>query len=546
MDGQAQSRVGTRYAGRYDLTSVLGEGGMGAVYHARHAFTGGEVALKIMHSGVARSKNARERFLREAQAPMSIGHPGIVKVSDAGVAEDGTLYLALELLHGEDLGAAVERGGVDAASVLAITIELLDILGAAHASGLVHRDIKPENVFLCREGGAGRRVRLLDFGITRQVTTAADEKLTQTGTILGTPHYMSPEQARGQPVDARSDIYAVGGMLFYALTGRPPFNAANYNLLIVAIMTHPAPQIRSVRQEIPTDLAAVIDRALASNPDVRFASATEMRAALMSCATPNLPAVRVAPAMAYEPTTPSAGDIPVVSASSHGTPIRHPAPAHLPPGVTTQPAPARTPQSGPPPRGHIPPTMGASAVAVSAPSADAAPAKKSKTGLLVALVVMVGAVVGGGVAAAVLLPGGDTANTVSAPDAPEIAPPVVQVLSADAAMVPNMAAEAQASVEERISELEARTMAAEARAEEAERAQEEEEAARAVARRRAAMRRAEQQAQAEATRRAAVSRCRLECSTDLHECRRNGGGHGKAASDCQRAWSRCGRECDSR
>ncbi len=506
---------------------------MGAVYRARHAFTGANVALKIMHSGVARSKNARERFLREAQAPTSIGHPGIVKVSDAGVAEDGTLYLVLELLEGEDLGAAVERGAVDGAALIDIGIELLDTLSAAHATGLVHRDIKPENIFLCRPSGAGPRVRLLDFGITRQVSDT-DEKLTQTGTILGTPHYMSPEQARGQPVDARSDVYSVGGTLFYALTGRPPFTAENYNLLIVAIMTHPAPSVRAVRPEIPPDLAAVVDRALSADVSSRFPSALEMRAALEACARPDLPAIRPPSVeMGFEPTMASDASIPAVPPS---TPVVHSMPAHVPAGATTQPNPAKTPPSVSSTGGQrgIPPTMGASAVVAQTPPVEQR--KGSPTNLLVGLVVVLGALIGGGVAAFLLIPG---ARQNDQPDAATATPPPAVVTTSGPPAV-----DAAADAHSEVQDLEAQIAELRAENEAREKARQEEEAARAAAQRRAAMRRAEQRAAEEAMRRTEAQMCRIRCSQEQAACNRRTGGMGAEGMQCFQDWNRCLRDCN--
>jgi len=273
-------RVGTEFAGRYQILRLLGEGGMGAVYEARHLFTGRHVALKLIHAVVARSPTARERFLREAQAPSSIGHAAIVEVLDAGVEEE-TPYLALELLSGEDLASAIGAQRVEAGDLVRITSEVLGALDAAHEAGLVHRDIKPENVFLVEEGG-GPRVKLLDFGITRQLH-GTDSKLTGTGTILGTPYYMSPEQARGEPVDGRADVWSVGAMLYHGLAGRPPFQADNYNLLIVSILTTEAAPLATLRPELPAPLCEVVDRALRRDREARWASAAEMRAALDAC-----------------------------------------------------------------------------------------------------------------------------------------------------------------------------------------------------------------------------------------------------------------------
>jgi len=290
MELFAEKRIGTRCAGRFDITAVLGGGGMGTVFAATHAFTGREVALKLLHPDVAGSAAARERFLREARAPSEIDHPGIVPVLDAGITEDGTPYLAFERLHGEDLGAALRRGGIDGDALLRVTIELLSALSAAHDAGLIHRDIKPENVFLERTEQGGERVRLLDFGITRPALEAPEGGLTQTGSLVGTPDYLSPEQAQGGPVDARSDLFSVGGVLFYGLTQRRAFEGENTLRRLVALLTTQAPAIRSLRPEVPEDLAAIVDRSLQQQPSERFDSARAMSAALQTVSKPlNLP-----------------------------------------------------------------------------------------------------------------------------------------------------------------------------------------------------------------------------------------------------------------
>jgi serine/threonine-protein kinase len=498
VEGTDDSLVGTRYAGRYDIERVLGEGGMGTVYAARHAFTGREVALKVLHPIVARSRNARERFLREAQAPSSVGHPGIVQVLDAGVADDGTLYLALELLRGEDLARANERGGVDGARLVSIVRALLDTLAAAHRVGLVHRDIKPENVFLAREPDGRERVRLLDFGITRQVTDTEGEKLTQTGTILGTPHYMSPEQAQGAPVDARSDLFSVGGVMFSALTGRTPFAGANYNLLIVAIMTTDAPAIRDVRPDVPADLASVVDRALARDPGARFQSAEEMIAALDACAPLALPAPVATQARAD-----------TYGAGTHPTPATRIREDRVPGGQTTRPGPAATPPSAPPPR---------------AASEDTA--RRTPWGVI--LIALGAAVVGAAAAVLLIVPNGEerTTTTTDGATPAEPAAPVALTPLATPGPSPDGGAPLDAGPSE--AELAAAAEAS-ARA----------EAARARERQRARELAKAQAAQAEQDRRA----CELECFQDQAACQRETGGMGLDAIRCHEAWNRCNRAC---
>jgi serine/threonine-protein kinase len=286
---RAHERVGQLIAGRYRLERLLGSGGMGAVYEAVHDFTQRRVAVKLMHPAFARSKTAAERFVREAQAPSSIGHPGIVEVLDGGRADDGTLYLVLELLEGETLAATLRRGALTPAQLVPIALELLDALGAAHEAGFVHRDLKPDNVFLQLSfGGAGEtpRVKLLDFGVTA-VIDEAGPGLTKAGMILGTPLYMSPEQALGRRVDARSDLWSLGAVCYQALTGHPPFRGSSAQALIVSISTEEHLPLSVVRPGLPLRVVKVIERALDKQPDKRWQSAEEMADALRNALSPD-------------------------------------------------------------------------------------------------------------------------------------------------------------------------------------------------------------------------------------------------------------------
>ena len=275
---EAQARVGRVVAGKYTLERLLGEGGMGAVYVAEHAFTKRAVAVKLMHAAFTKSRVAAERFIREAQAPSKIGHPGLAQVLDGGYDSDGTLYLVLELLSGGTLAEAMRGGDLEVEDLAEIGIELLDALEAAHGAGFIHRDIKPENIFLADDGKGGTQVKLLDFGIASLAQT--DQHLTMTGAILGTPLYMSPEQAKGQSVDASSDLWAVGAVLYSAFAGRPPFSGDTYNALIVSIATSEHVPLQQLRPGLPQPLLHVIERALRKDRGRRWRSATHMREAL--------------------------------------------------------------------------------------------------------------------------------------------------------------------------------------------------------------------------------------------------------------------------
>jgi serine/threonine-protein kinase len=275
---RAEQRVGDTIAGKYTLDRLLGSGGMGAVYAAVHQFTQRRVAVKLMHANVARSKVAAERFLREAQAPGSIGHPGIVEVLDGGRDDDGSLYLVLELLEGETLAAAIKAEALDVQAVGYVALELLDALAAAHKAGFVHRDIKPENVFLVPDVEAPL-VKLLDFGVAG-VLAEDNPGLTVAGAVLGTPLYMSPEQAMGRRVDARSDLWSVGAVMYQALSGRPPFGGDSFQALVVSISTREHLPLSALRPDVPVRIAQVVERALHKDVAQRWQSAAEMAEAL--------------------------------------------------------------------------------------------------------------------------------------------------------------------------------------------------------------------------------------------------------------------------
>ncbi len=275
----AAERVGGEIAGKYRIERLLGSGGMGSVYEAVHQFTQRRVAVKLMHPTFARSKLAAERFLREARAPGSVGHPGIVEVLDGGRDDDGSLYLVLELLEGETLSEALESGAMSEPRLGAIVLELLDALGAAHDAGLVHRDIKPENVFLTPAGSEQPQVKLLDFGVA-SLSEPGKPGLTVAGSVLGTPLYMSPEQALGHAVDARSDLWSVGAVMYQALAGHPPFRGESMQALIVSISTQEHLPLGACKPALPVRLVAVVERALHKDPAQRWQSAAEMAEAL--------------------------------------------------------------------------------------------------------------------------------------------------------------------------------------------------------------------------------------------------------------------------
>jgi serine/threonine protein kinase len=249
-------------AGRYQPVRELGRGGMGAVYEAVHTWTGRRVALKTLLPHLAGDAGAVERFRREARAGVQGAHPHIVEVLDMGVdPEDGTTYLAQELLTGEDLAALLARAaplGLQRAYELLVPV--MAALDAAHRAGVVHRDVKPGNVFLARGAGGAVVPKVIDFGIAALADVAP---VTRTGAPIGTPQYMAPEQARGvRDVDARADVWAVGCLWFESLSGARPVAGDNYQALIAALLTAPAPSLRAVAPALPTEVCAAVEGAL--------------------------------------------------------------------------------------------------------------------------------------------------------------------------------------------------------------------------------------------------------------------------------------------
>lgn len=267
-------------ADKYRLQRLLGVGSVGAVYAAVHRFTGRHVALKLLGTEVASIEGFATRFLREARAASAIGHPAICDVLDAGRDQDGSLYLCLELLEGKDLGEAIEGQELRLDEIVEVGLQLLDGLAAAHARGIVHRDVKPENVFLTWDERGELHVKILDFGIAKDTKEGPGLSATQQGAVLGTPYYMSPEQADGAPVDARADLWSVGAVLYHALADRPPYVAATYGRLVAKILHEDPPPLDELRPDLPPWLIRVIARALVRDRDERWASAQRMASAL--------------------------------------------------------------------------------------------------------------------------------------------------------------------------------------------------------------------------------------------------------------------------
>jgi serine/threonine protein kinase len=271
--------VGQVLAESYEVTRMVGEGGMGRVYEARHTrLTGKRFAVKLLHPDLARQPEVVTRFQREAEAASGISHPNVLGVHDVNVTLDGQPYIVSELLEGEELGDYLERvGKLPVAEAVRIVRQICRALGAAHATGVVHRDVKPENVFLTGDTAKpeSSTVKVIDFGISK-VAQSGGESLTKTGVVMGTPDYMAPEQARGDRVDARADIYAVGAILYRALTGKKPFEGLDPMATLTAVLVQEPGRPTVVNPDVPLHLELVIQHAMAKDPKDRYQSMAEL------------------------------------------------------------------------------------------------------------------------------------------------------------------------------------------------------------------------------------------------------------------------------
>ncbi len=265
--------------GPYEIVSLLGAGGMGEVYRARDSRLGRDVALKVLPPEIAGDPGRRQRFEQEARAASALNHPNILSVYDTG-AQDGLVYIVIELIEGETLREWIKRGALPQSRVVELAGQVADALAAAHAAGIVHRDIKPENIMVTRDG----RAKVLDFGLAKQITAAvpgSDETQwmtrTSAGAVVGTAGYMSPEQVRGEVVDPRSDIFSFGLVLYECLSGKPPFERATGVEVMTAILREDPPELA---ESVAPALRQIVTHCLEKEPDRRFHSARDLSFAL--------------------------------------------------------------------------------------------------------------------------------------------------------------------------------------------------------------------------------------------------------------------------
>jgi serine/threonine-protein kinase len=303
--------IGQTLDTKYRIVRVIGVGGMGTVYEGEHTLIRRRVAIKVLAQDSSRAPDSIRRFEREAQAAGQIGSDHILEVLDLGTTEDGHRYMVTEYLEGETLDMRLERvGRMTPAQIAPVARQILAGLAAAHDARIIHRDLKPGNVFIMREkAGLPDFVKIIDFGISKFEQPGVPSRLTQSGAVLGTPFYMSPEQARGKPVDARSDLHACGVILFEAVTGRMPFEGENFNELMFHIGAGKRPRATDIVPGLDPRFESIIEKAMKLKPNERYQTAQEfakdlegwMRANSLSTTTGEIVLADLAPLLPPAP-----------------------------------------------------------------------------------------------------------------------------------------------------------------------------------------------------------------------------------------------------
>ena len=333
MSAKSQtSRVGELVGEKYRILRMIAEGGMGVVYEAQHAVVKRRFAVKFLRTDLADRRDLLTRFHREAQAAGALESENIAAAIDFGILADGTPYIVMEHLVGESLGSLLAREGcLPIERAVDLCLQACRGMQAAHAAGIVHRDLKPENLFLCRREDGTDLVKVLDFGIAKLEQSELNSAATRTGTILGTPAYMSPEQARGdKSIDHRTDVYGLVAILFEMLSGKKPHPGDSHNAILHHIATQPAVSLRSAQPNLPAPLVETVERALACNRDQRHASVEELVLALAPFARreawPSPKSTNPIPPVAVAAPTPGwrSADFDAATVPASGQPARRP------------------------------------------------------------------------------------------------------------------------------------------------------------------------------------------------------------------------------
>jgi serine/threonine protein kinase len=399
--------IGEVIRGKYRLLRLLGDGGMGSVYEASHELLGTRVAIKVLHSDLARRTGLVDRFIQEARVAAQIKSAHVVHVTDVDRTETGVAYIVMELLEGEPLSAMLDRQGKMAIPTACdYTSQILEALEAAHALGVVHRDLKPENVFVTY--AAGKPVlKLIDFGIAKLRSAVPGEKsLTVAGVTMGTAEYMAPEQAySADKVDARSDLYAVGVLLYEMIAAKRPVSGEDARSIAAKVERGEVVPLVHAVPEVPREIAGLVHRAMAPRPELRFASAAEMRIALEAAMTGRrLPTAQTP---VQPPTGRTVAGAPMAAAFATGP---------MPMGSVPMETAPRTERAGPSPMAMTPPPGMATPVTRS-PSSPRSRRRGGVSWLWIVMSLLLGGAV---VAMVVLMNARDSSNAMPSPIAPTI------------------------------------------------------------------------------------------------------------------------------